>query len=279
MKFRFLVSVGMIVGIMCLAVPVSAQQVPYTCESGTTFENAIEFSIDLRPAAYTVTVLGIDGFNPQVAVVTENGDELACEDDSPAAAAYSLNLPTTGEVAASASNAQATINVNGQGFTEVSIIVGSVDGEGGSFVVLFDTLRATSDDFQGDPFIFPVTDVLTSADTPLTIYMIALSESLDPLIQVATGSYKPILFEGQPLACDDAGTLACYDKGASFAEETTINTKTTIAPNYLDAALTLSADIIEQVQTARGNLVVLMSSFNQQTQGEYMVVLHVTIGT
>jgi hypothetical protein len=107
--------------------------------------------------------------------------------------------------------------------------------------------------------------------------MIAIDEELDPLIQVGTTTYKPITLDGDAIACDDAGLLVCYGENASL-EGAVINAGQSPTPDVIDAKLTVPWDIVERVKTERGNLIVLMTSFNEDSVGEYLAALHMGIG-
>jgi hypothetical protein len=257
----------------------SAQDLPYSCASGASFENAIRILMELRAGTYTVTVLGIDDFDPQIAVVTDTGRELACVDDSPGAAGYSVNLPTTGEVTASASSAQAVFNATEPSFTYVYVIVGGVGNTSGEFVLLFGPLRSTPEDAQGDPFVIGIPDSVASSGVPFTTYMFAVSGEVDPLIQMGTGTgRKPITLDGQALACDDAGTLVCYGESVPL-EDFSITTPTqTVTGWYFNAMLSLPWEVIERVRTRLKNVIVLMSRYEHSGDGEYIMAVHMALG-
>jgi hypothetical protein len=251
---------------------------PYTCEDGTIFENAVATTINLRAGQYTVAVLGVDGFDPQIAVVDFDNKELACVQDSPEAADYTVNLVTSGKIDASNKNAQAIFNV-GENFTDVSVIVSDQANSNGELVLLFGTLRATSSDVTGDPIVVALDEPVLKADIPISAYMVSLQGSLDALIEVATKNNKPVSLDGARIYCDDWDTIACFGRENILSEEGEYSISAFVDTQLysVDAVLTLDDVTLERVKTARGNLVFLMTRFGD-VEGEYMVALHMGVG-
>lgn len=255
---------------------------PYTCATGESFENAIQMRILMRPGTYTATVLGIDGFDPQLAVVSDTNEELGCANDSADAADYAINLPTTGNVSASASTAQLKFRVRGQNFVEVYFFVSGTGNESGRFAILFETLSITRSDGTGDPFVILDNDSLSTSKTDFTVYMIALDDNLDPFIQAATRTNKPLnlVINGQLVECDDTNTPGCFgDPDVPEGDDApTVVAGDSATFDLFDAMLTLNNEVIDKVKSRRGNLLLLMTSFNQESQGEYMVIIDAGIG-
>src|SRR5690349_3834904 len=78
-----------------------------TCNNGTSFDNGIEVQVNQMRSGftYTATAIGLNGFDPVLAVLDANGNGL-CSDDEAGAKNYSANLPTTGNVPASSLSSQ-----------------------------------------------------------------------------------------------------------------------------------------------------------------------------
>ncbi len=281
MKYRL----GILLAVITLSSTVTSrifaqeqELLPFTCTDGTIFENAVATTINLRAGQYTVAVLGADGFDPQIAVVNFENEELACVQDSPEAADYSVNLVTTGEIPPSDTNAQAVFNV-GENFTDVTVIISDEANSNGEFVLLFGTLRATSSDVTGDPVVIALDEPVLKSDTPISAYMVALQDSLDTLINVGTRYYKPVSVDGERIYCDDWETIACFGRENIQTEEGEYSISAFVDTQLgsVDAILTLDDVILERVRTARGNLILLMTRFGDM-EGEYIFALHMGVG-
>src|SRR5690606_2623909 len=97
------------------------------CRGGGDIEAGVELTIVQQRTGnqYRVTVVGIDGFDPVLAVTLsgEYNDAL-CSDDDSEAATYSADLPTTGDVSSQSNSSQVIFNLNSaNAFENVSIIV------------------------------------------------------------------------------------------------------------------------------------------------------------
>jgi hypothetical protein len=282
---KTLLRIGLGLLLMMGLVPALAQErasLPATCASGLEFENGAEVHILLRPGTYTATVLGKDDFNPQLAVYTrDTNEELGCNADEPAAAAYTLELPTTGVIEASSNTAQVTIRVGGADFQFVSFFVSDEANSGGEFVLVFETLTITSSDNQGDFVVIPALESLTGSDVPITAYMIGIDDNIDPLIYVGSSTFKPITrqLNDQLVECNDAGNLSCYGETDPL-DTSTITSSRNIAGDLSDATLTLTWDEVAEVDTRLNNLILLMASFlpyDTSFMGEYVIAFHMGI--
>src|SRR5215212_967340 len=111
---------------LSLVAPVGAQDYSVTCNNGGSFDNGVEVQVvQMRTGFdYRATAIGLNGFDPVLAVLDASGEGL-CDDDNPDASGYSANLPSTGAVPASNLSSQVTFSNNsGNAFEDISLVVG-----------------------------------------------------------------------------------------------------------------------------------------------------------
>ena len=102
-----------------------------SCPNGLEITNGVEIIVNMRPGfTYTATAVGVDGFDPVLAVM-DRGQVRACSDDNDEASDYTADLPTTGPVNSSSLNAQLPFSHNYNGFENISLIVGGFNGQNG----------------------------------------------------------------------------------------------------------------------------------------------------
>ena len=207
-----------IIGLFALPLAVGAQDVgsmTFTCdtESGATVEitNAIPVTIrQLRSGFdYTATAVGIDGFDPVLAVLGESGDGL-CSDDAPGARRYAADLPTTGSVSASNLSSQIIFNhSDSSGFQDINLVVGGLNGQVGEFLLILEGMGITAADNAGDPFVVTLTESLISPGTTLDVYMLTRGQSnVDPLIAAVDNDGNVLTAAGSAAGI---ATLKAYD--------------------------------------------------------------------
>src|SRR5262245_5280181 len=84
--------------LLLIVVPVSAQSGGFSvnCDNGTSFSNGVEFRIHQMRTGfnYTATAIGLNGFDPVLAVLNTNSNNGLCNDDDATATQYTANLPT-----------------------------------------------------------------------------------------------------------------------------------------------------------------------------------------
>src|SRR5262245_29821169 len=116
---RVLFLVAICVGLMITPLLTEAQSsggsgMSVTCTDGSEFDNGVEIVVSQMRSGftYTATAIGLNGFDPVLAVLdTKTGNGL-CNDDEPDASNYAANLPTTGYVPASGTSGQVRFNQN-----------------------------------------------------------------------------------------------------------------------------------------------------------------------
>jgi hypothetical protein len=192
----------------------------FSCDNGVEITNGIDLTIiQQRPGnTYSVTVVGIDGFDPVLAVRDEVGNHL-CSDDDSTAATYSANLPTTGQVNTASSSSQVIFSNNASGLADITITVGGFGGSAGEFLVIVEGMVATDGDGAGDPFSLLLSPALLASGVVPTAYNIAVTNVFDPVITLIDENYEIIDdTAGVPILCDDAGNSdLCWGESTNLA--------------------------------------------------------------
>lgn len=269
MKMRLLLSIMALVLLFGAVAPALAQDPQYTCTSGTNFNNAVILYGTLDPGVYTVTALGLNGFDPKLAVVDEDtGAEYACVDDSAEAASYSVTLPTMGEITPSPFNAQAVLSFKNEPVNAIFYVAGFADAYGDSLLVI-EGLRITGDEPNGgDIFSLFVTPFMTPSDTTISAYMIGADDVIDPVMDVVDAELTVFDFGDGPLTCDDSGRSRCYGNAVSLLGSS-INA---VAGDDFDAYINLSWDVVGLEADEDGYLNYLFRSFGNT--GAYVAAFH-----
>lgn len=249
-----------------------------TCDSGQSFTNGIEVVvIQMRTGfTYTATAVGLNGFDPVLAVLGESGSGL-CADDDFAAAEYSVDLPTTGYVEPSGLSSQVRFSNNyNSSFADISLVVGGFGDSAGEFVLILEGMALTSADGIGDPFAVRITPGMVDSGVPLTTYMISVTNSFDPMIAVVDSNYDIVqLDDGSQVYCDDAGNSSlCFGESAPLGNSYVSRTDGRYLPGgQLDSMLTipLAEALIDNYITY------VMRSPGMETYGDYVVGFHMGI--
>ncbi|NDJ60206.1 MAG: hypothetical protein GYB67_03725, partial [Chloroflexi bacterium] len=276
-----------VLSLLLVAAPalVSAQPagVSVTCDNGASFDNGVEIIVNQMRSGftYTATAIGINGFDPVLAVLDETGEGL-CSDDDSGAAQYSADLPTTGSVRASGLNAQVRFSQNSaSAFADVSLVVGGFGNQTGEFVLILEGMGVTQADNIGDPFSVGITPQMVASGVPLTVYMMARGGvGLDPLIYLADPSSLGTIAtddRNQQIRCDDAGNPnLCYGSSSSLNNSSVTIATGTLRSDQFDAMLGLSLDGLQLSSVPDENILTyVMTSFQRQTQGQYLLAFHV----
>mgnify|MGYP000266773046 CR=1 FL=1 len=116
--------------LLSIVMPTFAQNsapegVTVNCDNGTTIENGVEVIINQMRSGftYTATAVGINGFDPVLAVLDVSTGDGLCSDDEAAAGRYAANLPSSGSVTASSLSSQVTFNQNSSStFADVALV-------------------------------------------------------------------------------------------------------------------------------------------------------------
>ncbi|MCC6615150.1 MAG: hypothetical protein IT320_16855 [Anaerolineae bacterium] len=267
------------------SVAVQAQEVgefTVNCDNGTSFTNGIEFQVVSMRAGYdyTATAVGINGFDPVLAVLGEGGDGL-CNDDASEASRYSADLPTTGVVPASNLSSQLTFNHDSSsGFQDISLVVGGYGDQYGEFLLILEGMGVTAADNAGDPFSVRLSPTMTNSGVPLDVYMITRGQSnVDPIISLVDADLNIRTDDsGNDIYCDDAGTDLCWGTSVDLSDySVTINSGTLPGWQY-DSYLSFDlTDLALSDDPDENFLSFLMSSY-EGSQGQYLLVFHAGMG-
>ncbi|MBK8020482.1 MAG: hypothetical protein IPK19_03390 [Chloroflexi bacterium] len=256
-----------------------------TCDDGTTFDNGVEVIVnEMRSGfTYTATAVGLNGFDPVLAVLnTATGNGL-CSDDEAGARRYSANLPTTGSVPGSNLSAQVNFSQNSaSAFADISLVVGGYGNQTGEFLLILEGMAVTSADGAGDPFSVNITPGMASSGVPLTTYMITRGTSgVDPLIFRAFPGTSDVLTDdsGNQIYCDDAGDSSrCYDTGVRLDNYNVTIASGTLSGWQYDAMLTTYLNGIQLSANRESNyMTYYMTSYDNSTEGQYLLVFHIGI--
>ena len=240
------------------------------CPDGEEIENGIELKIiNQRPGStYTITAIGLGSFDPVLAVEDETGDIL-CNDDSEDASLFTANLPTTGQVNRNNTSSQLMYTVRGTDSIDVTIVVGGFGGQSGEFLLMIEGMIATTNDGIGDRFELPITPAITASDVNPTGYMLSIVDAFDPLMFMVDAENNPVNTpEGNPLRCDDAGSVSCAGQSRPLSQSYVSRSfeRTREGSNF-DAMLTLPVD--DQLGKT---LNYIFAGFN--STGDYIVAYH-----
>ncbi len=109
----------------------------------------------------------------------------------------------------------------------------------------------------------------------MTVYMIGVDRSLDPLVRLVNSSNETIL------SCDDAGVDSLCAPGSSSMVGSMVSRTSgrQAQGDEFDSMLVVATTTLTNLDFTRElYLNFLMTSFNQRTNGEYTVAFHVGIG-
>jgi hypothetical protein len=260
-------------------------QYTFTCSDGTEFTNTVVLSTNIRPGSYTVTAMGINGFDPVLAVWAPDSQEAICNDDDATAATYFATLPTTGEVAPNNFNSRITFSNNTSSFMNVEFYVGGLGGSTGEFLLVFEGMQYTTADGAGDPFAIGVDAPVILSGIPVAVYAIANTSTLDPKITLTDADNNPIVTDGgEEVSCDDAGNDAfCFglaEVPEGSLEGAVIGRGSNGIPGgQYDAALILDTTAFDPtVPQDQAFLNYTVGSYNNASTGPYTMIFHIGIG-
>ncbi|MBZ0293949.1 MAG: hypothetical protein K8L99_15395 [Anaerolineae bacterium] len=267
-----------------MTVTVSAQDgISVTCDSGASFDNGVEVTVIQMRAGftYTATAIGIGDFDPILAVLDANGQGL-CADNTSDAGSYTVNLPTTGVVPSSRASAQINFSqTSGSNLADVSLVVGSVGNTSGEFVLLLEGMAATTADGSGDPFSVQLTPEMANSGVPVTVYMISVTDALDPLVRLVDADGNPVNDDnGDQIYCDDAGDASlCWGQSSSMSSSyATYKGSQRLGGFGADAMLSLPLTGV-QFDSGPRYFNYQMTSYQRSTFGDYVVAIHAGVGS
>ncbi|MDX2078785.1 MAG: serine protease [bacterium] len=242
------------------------------CGNGVLIEDGIETTIvQMRSGyTYTVTVVGLNGFVPILAVISETGDG-SCIQTPTAPASFSFSLPTTGEVTDMTNSIQYNFSQNtGQELANMSLVVGGAGGTFGEYVLILEGLAFTEFDNQGDPIVLSITPRMKASSVPLSVYMVGIVDVLDSLFYITNNNGEEVI-----LVCDDAGNLDICPLSESLVGSyfTSANLRQ-IPADALDAMLSIPLSQLSTDSTTVDTLPFFMASNQYATYGHYIFAIH-----
>jgi hypothetical protein len=249
-----------------------------TCDNGESFDNGIEVKVvQMRTRSiYTVTAIGLNGFDPVLAVLGESGRGL-CNDDDRAATAYGAALPTSGEVAPSGTSAQIIFeNRDTDAFSDITFVVGGRNNMSGEFILIVEGMTLSSADGAGDVFSVLVSPGMIASEINLNAYMISVTEVFDPVIATIDAEYNFVQdADKNYIACDDAGVASlCWGESTSLAGFYVSRSENRALPGGSKDAM-LSMPLKPEYVGGYYNFI-MRSTGN--TYGDYIVAFHMGIG-
>lgn len=249
------------------------------CDNNVSFDNGVEIIVrQMRSGfTYTATAIGLNGFDPVLAVLdTETGQGL-CADDEPAAASFEAGLPSAGRANSASTTSQVRFSqTSGQGMADVSMVVGGFDNAAGEFVLIVEGMAATQADGKGDPFAVRLTPGMVASGVPLTVYMISKTNEFDPLMYLADENRDVFTFEdGTQLFCDDSGSGQCWGDSVDLSDSYVTMTSGRLLPGGgYDAMLQIPISDFEVSPSDFFALTFMMTSYQQSTFGDYLIAIH-----
>lgn len=254
-------------------------EITVNCNNGVSFTNGIQFQVIQMRAGftYTATAIGLNGFDPVLAVL---GDDMSgiCADDTAEVANYAAYLPSTGEVPSSTTSAQITFHHNDpSSFQTISLVVGGYGDARGEFVLILEGMAVTPADNAGDAYAVRVTPAMVEANIPIVVYSLAsMQSSVDPLLGRIDTDYNVIKDANDtPIVCDDAGTDSCYTQGPVMNDYGVSTTSGGLPGGPLDAYLMVDTGQLELTDNAELNFINFLVSSYEGATGDYVMIFHV----
>lgn len=264
--------------------PPEQPALPITCEdeSGNEVTLATGAHIIVEDMVsgldYTATVMGIDDFNPIMAVVNGQG-EIRCVDDARDTSDFTADLPTTNFIDSQSRNTQIRFNNGVNDDTgDVSIFISNIDEEPGAFLLTVEGMAVNEFDDAGDIFSIIMTEEIRAADVFPTIYAFSVTGRLDPTISLVSDTGEVLTDDTETeIFCDDSGIEEiCWGENVtldSFYVTRSFNRE--LRAREYDAMLTYQHP--EDEEPDRERLSYLVGSYLGTSFGDYVVAFHITI--
>lgn len=285
-KILLLVLIMMVMGAAALSVQAQgiSSSIFANCPEGSPqITNGVEIIGNVRPGEYRITVIGINGFDPVMAVVNSSGNTVCNDDSADIAGLYEANLPPDGNIPRSGLNSGLFFRNRSNTFQDFSIVVAGFGGQTGEALVILEDLRVTTDDGRGegagDPFGVRITQNMLNSGQPIIAYMLGITASLDPLIALVANDQWVRDSQGNPIVCDDGGVASrCYNTGSSLNGALMVvnDGASRVVGDSFDSMLIVDPALFD---TTSGDMLYFhFTSFNQQTTGDYVAAFRIPIG-
>jgi hypothetical protein len=158
--------------------------------------------------------------------------------------------------------------------------VGGFGNTPGEFVLVVEGLAVTSADGSGDragdPFSVHVTPNMMASGVPVSAYMISVTNATDPYMRLIDPEYNTGVLDNAPVICDDAGDAAlCWGESTALTNSfvSRVGGRQLGGFQY-DAMLTIPYESLGLEPDEDGYLNLLMTTYQQQTFGDYLVAFH-----
>lgn len=224
--------------------------------------NVAHVQINVEPGEYTIAALGVDGFDPVMALLDTEGN-FFCLDDAELETVADLPTASTSE-----SNLNPGIDFTNEtdDYATYDILVSGFNGASGEIVLVMFGENVSDEDGLGDPYSIELTPNVVESGVDITTYVIG-TEDLDPLIYLVGDEDEPEELDGEQILCDDAGNPdICWGEGG----ETELGGN--FAGDNLDPMLQIPNDLIMVGQGLF--LSYYVSSFENETSGDYTFAIH-----
>ena len=239
-----------------------------TCDTGEEIIGGTKFTfVNVNPGfQYRVSAIGIDGFDPVIAVITAPGVG-RCNDDEGAVRESQVAVPGIGLIEADNLASQVQINTRQGG--DIDVIVGGFQGASGRFAMVVEGL-AINPRSELDGFLISVPSVV--ANEEIGVYMISRDGSrLDPYLQVFGGPGLQLAepnFEQMELlaVCDDVGVGDCSDTPSFPGGGVMIRNGYRYEAGERDAGITGSLGSTDKFLFAFG-------SYESSSSGDYGIIV------
>lgn len=263
MRLRSIVAFITVIVLLAITMPISAQT-GLECSGGESLADAIRFDVPPVPEGglVIVTVIGLDGFDPVLGLIYDDGFA-DCVYDDPGADGYGATLPSTGTVEADFTGTQVLIDSE-DGITGLAVI--GYQETSGDFLLIVEGLSFTGADWAMT--LSPIDNYTLNA------YLLAADETFNPMLTVLNADSSPLTDgDGAPIQCDDAGTEACWGDplNLSGASITTFDGEFMAAEN--SAALHLPDDVMVD------DAITINARSQGGTSGTGILALHVVQAT
>lgn len=238
-----------------------------TCDTGEEIIGGVKFTfLNINPGyTYRVTAVGIDDFDPSLAVVTAPG-EGRCNDDEVKAAGSEVAVPGFGLLTATNRTAQVTVSTPRAG--NVDVIVGGYEGATGQFAMVIEGLAINPRD-ELDGFLISVPTVVQQQE--IGVYMVSRYINLDAYMMLWQGQglqQDPIDFETVTAIqdCDDVAVGNCSTIPAFPGGGVSIANGNAYIAGATDAGIVLVPNSNEKFLFAFG-------SSNEGSTGDYAIIV------
>jgi len=261
-----------IIALSLVAAPTQAQFAGCITEADEPY--AMSFIVeDIYDSLLTVTVFGVDGFDPQIELRrTDTNELLDCNNNTRQTQVMGFELPTA-QGGYSVNSAQTTIRFYADENpddepTDFEIIISSADGTSGEFVLLYQG-AAIWDATDIDQFTITATEAQVEANAPLFLYVSNLDRetiNLDPQLTFPLGTDFSVTCQYSSVT-DLCGPNTVPLDGFNL----TLDLMETYEMTGYDAMLNIPLDIPNTPFTFD------VRSIESLTWGDYVLVVHSAI--